>query len=65
MRGPSGVGVRVVFVCTGNICRSPSAEAVLKHKLALVGLDDRVHASCEGLLSHLQERLAGALPTRR
>ena len=23
--------VRILFVCTGNICRSPSAEAVFKH----------------------------------
>jgi len=26
--------VRVVFVCTGNICRSPAAHAVLAHHLA-------------------------------
>jgi protein-tyrosine phosphatase len=24
-------GVRVLFVCTGNICRSPTAEALLRH----------------------------------
>jgi len=41
--------VRVVFVCTGNICRSPSAEAVLKHKLTRAGLDDRVHVASAGL----------------
>lgn len=23
--------VRVLFVCTGNICRSPTAEALLRH----------------------------------
>lgn len=28
---------RILFVCTGNICRSPLAEAVLRHKIALVG----------------------------
>lgn len=41
--------MRVVFVCTGNICRSPSAEAVLKRKLAVAGLDDRVHVASGGL----------------
>ncbi len=25
--------VRVLFVCLGNICRSPMAEAVLRHKI--------------------------------
>lgn len=29
----------VLFVCTGNICRSPTAEAVLRHKAAAAGLD--------------------------
>ncbi len=29
---------RILFVCTGNICRSPTAEAVLRHKAATSGL---------------------------
>jgi protein-tyrosine phosphatase len=40
---------RVVFVCTGNICRSPSAEAVLKHLLEQEGMSDRVHVASAGL----------------
>jgi protein-tyrosine phosphatase len=28
----------VLFVCMGNICRSPSAEAVFKHKMKAKGL---------------------------
>jgi protein-tyrosine phosphatase len=41
--------MRVVFVCTGNICRSPSAEAVLRHRLEKAGLEDRVEVSSAGL----------------
>jgi protein-tyrosine-phosphatase len=29
----------VLFVCTGNTCRSPLAEALLRHKLADRGVD--------------------------
>lgn len=31
--------ISVLFVCLGNICRSPSAEAVFKHKVQELGLD--------------------------
>lgn len=30
---------RVLMVCLGNICRSPMAEGILKHKAQLQGLD--------------------------
>jgi protein-tyrosine phosphatase len=30
----SGPGRRILFVCLGNICRSPTAEGVLRHLLA-------------------------------
>lgn len=32
----------VLFVCTANICRSPMAEAVFRHKVALADLDERL-----------------------
>jgi protein-tyrosine phosphatase len=31
---------RILFVCLGNICRSPAAEGVFLHQLAREGLDD-------------------------
>jgi protein-tyrosine phosphatase len=31
---------RIAFVCSGNICRSPTAEAVLRHLAAERGLSD-------------------------
>lgn len=33
--------INVVFVCTGNICRSPMAEAVFTHLAREAGLSDR------------------------
>lgn len=37
--------MHVVFVCTGNICRSPMAEVITRRALADAGLDDRVTVS--------------------
>ena len=32
---------RLLFVCLGNICRSPAAEGVFLHLIAQAGLEDR------------------------
>jgi protein-tyrosine phosphatase len=40
--------LRVLMVCTGNICRSPTAEAVLRHKLRVRGLDGNVEVDSAG-----------------
>lgn len=39
---------RIVLVCMGNICRSPMAAAVLRARLAEVGLAARVDVSSAG-----------------
>ncbi len=31
---------KILFVCTGNICRSPTAEAVARHKAKVLNLED-------------------------
>ena len=39
--------IKVLFVCLGNICRSPLAEAVFKHKVKAEGLEQFIEAdSC-------------------
>ena len=35
----------VLFVCMGNICRSPSAEAVFRHKMQVKGLALKVDSA--------------------
>lgn len=40
--------IRVCFVCTGNICRSPSAEVVLRARLTEAGWADRVSVDSAG-----------------
>jgi protein-tyrosine phosphatase len=40
--------IRVLFICTGNICRSPMAEAVFRHMVARAGLAGRIVADSAG-----------------
>ncbi|MFI8479068.1 low molecular weight protein-tyrosine-phosphatase [Pseudomonas sp. NPDC078700] len=40
--------MRVLFVCLGNICRSPTAEAVFRSKLVKAGLADQVQVDSAG-----------------
>ncbi len=39
---------RILTVCTGNICRSPMAEIVLRDRFASAGLDDAVEVASRG-----------------
>ncbi|MGF1613882.1 MAG: low molecular weight protein-tyrosine-phosphatase [Gammaproteobacteria bacterium] len=41
--------LKVLFVCLGNICRSPMAEGVLRTWLESAGLADRVDTDSAGL----------------
>ena len=40
--------VGVLFVCMGNICRSPTAEGVFRHYVAEAGLADRFEIDSAG-----------------
>ncbi len=40
--------MRVLFVCLGNICRSPTAEAVMRRRLQQAGLADRIELDSAG-----------------
>lgn len=53
--------VRILFVCLGNICRSPAAEGVLRTLAARAGVGDRVEIASAGTLGYH----AGELPDPR
>jgi protein-tyrosine phosphatase len=38
----------VLFVCLGNICRSPMAEAVFRHYVEKANLSDEIHIDSAG-----------------
>jgi protein-tyrosine phosphatase len=54
--GPQAAGegaeLRVLMVCMGNICRSPTAEGVLRDRLQRAGLQQRVAVDSAGTLDH-------------
>lgn len=57
MSGP----VRVLMVCTGNICRSPTAEGVLRRQATQAGLAHRLEIDSAGTTDYH----AGEAPDRR
>lgn len=40
--------VKVLFVCMGNICRSPTAEGYFKHIVENAGLSDKISTDSAG-----------------
>ncbi|MBK6432873.1 MAG: low molecular weight protein-tyrosine-phosphatase [Anaerolineae bacterium] len=40
--------IQVLFICLGNICRSPMAEAVFRHLVTQAGLQDRIEILSAG-----------------
>jgi protein-tyrosine phosphatase len=46
--GPGDAPTRVLFVCLGNICRSPTAEGVMRALVAEAGLDGSIELESAG-----------------
>lgn len=48
----------VLFVCMGNICRSPAAEGVFRHQAAAAGLANRLRIDSAGTFGYHQGKPA-------
>ncbi len=46
------MSLSVLFVCMGNICRSPSAEAIFKAKVQSAGLSGRISCDSAGTIGY-------------
>ncbi|NLE85011.1 MAG: low molecular weight phosphotyrosine protein phosphatase [Myxococcales bacterium] len=47
-----GAMVRICFVCLGNICRSPTAEGVMRHLVEAAGLSAHVEIDSAGTAAY-------------
>ncbi len=45
---------QVLFVCLGNICRSPAAEIIFRQQVADAGRADEFHIDSAGTIAHHQ-----------
>ena len=52
---------KVLFVCLGNICRSPAAQAIFEHYVREAGLQDKFHVDSAGIYGGHK----GSQPDRR
>jgi protein-tyrosine phosphatase len=49
---PARPPYRLLFVCMGNICRSPAAEGVMRHLAAAAGRENDIRCDSAGTIGH-------------
>jgi len=52
--------VKVIFVCMGNICRSPSGEAVMNKLVKKAGLESEIQCDSAGTIAYHEGEQADA-----
>ena len=52
---------KLLFICTGNICRSPTAHGIFRHRLRASGLESSIEVDSAGIHGFHQ----GEAPDRR
>ncbi len=52
--------MKLLFVCLGNICRSPSAEAIMNNVIAEAGLENKIWCDSAGTCAYHAGELADA-----
>lgn len=52
MNGAHPAVIRILFVCMGNICRSPAAESVMRHLLDKQNLQNAIEIDSAGTLGY-------------
>lgn len=67
---PPAFPKKILFVCLGNICRSPAAAIIFRHQAGRAGLLDDFHIDSAGIIGYHQgsppdPRMAAALQRRR
>ncbi|MGE5847837.1 MAG: low molecular weight protein-tyrosine-phosphatase [Ignavibacteria bacterium] len=51
---------KILFVCMGNICRSPAAEGIMNHFIEKEGLQNKISADSAGTIDYHQGELPDA-----
>ena len=60
------MSVRVLFVCMGNICRSPTAHALFREAVTAAGLGDKITTDSAGTHAyHIGNHPMRGRPRRR
>ena len=44
--------IRILFICLGNICRSPMAQTIMQHIVDEAGMTEQFHIDSAGLISY-------------